>query len=204
VQGCGLLLSVAALLVLAAPGAAAPSGVSAADRCAASSAIDRETIRAIKREIRCLINAERARRNLAALRFQPALGRSARRHARAIVRRHYVSHQSGAGGPSNRAAGAGYMRGATNWTVGENIGWLRSVRDVAWIVRAWMRSPMHRYVLLHGSFRELGVGVVKSSPEGNSRGLTVVVDFGRRTLSRRFQHRRQRHTVAVFRQRAAG
>ena len=142
------------------------------------------TSRAIRLEIRSLVNAERAERGLARLQPQGALARAARRHAQEIVRRQHVSHYSRAGeGPAGRAAGAGYTRGSRSLVVGENIGWTEQVRDPAWIVSAWLTSPSHRSILLSSRFVELGIGVERSSPDGDGRGLTVVVDFGRRTFS---------------------
>ena len=67
--------------------------------------------------------------------------------------------------------------------MGENIGWTAQVRDPAWIVAAWLESPSHRSILLSARFVELGIGVARSSPDGDGRGLTAVVDFGRRTFS---------------------
>jgi len=138
------------------------------------------TERALRLELRCLINVERADRGLRGLRPNGALFRAAGRHARDMVRRHYFSHYSrSGGGPTSRIAGAGYLRATRRWVVGENIAWL-DARHPGWVVSSWMRSPPHRRILLSARFRELGIGVVKSSPNGHGRGLTAVVDFGRR------------------------
>ena len=167
-----LALASAASLLLA-PSAAA------AGPCASEQP---STTRAIRLELRCLINAEREKRGIRRLRPNGALFRAASRHAREIVRRRYVSHYSrGGAGPASRAASAGYLRNARGWTVGENIGW-QSGRGVRWIVSSWMASPTHRRALLLPRFREIGIGVVTSSPRGNAGGLTAVVDFGDRLL----------------------
>ena len=138
------------------------------------------TARALRLELRCLINVQRADRGLPGLQPNGALFRAAGRHARDMVRRHYFSHYSrSGGGPTSRIAGAGYLRATRRWVVGENIAWL-DARDPGWVVSSWMRSPLHRRILLSARFRELGIGVVKSSPNGHGRGLTAVVDFGRR------------------------
>lgn len=143
------------------------------------------------------MNVERARRGLHRLRPNGALARAARGHAHDMVQRRYASHYSRAGrGPANRVRGTGYLRGTRRWWVGENIAWADQGRDLRWIVPAWLRSVAHRHILLSGRYHELGIGIAKSSPTGDGRGLTVVVDFGRRSLPRRL------HRVAVFRKRS--
>jgi uncharacterized protein YkwD len=179
--------AVAASAVLALP------GLATAAPCAAASAETGGT-RELRLELRCLVNSERTRRGLPALRPNAALARAARAHARDMVARRYVSHYSKAGrGPDSRVAGAGYPRGTSRWSVGENIGWLGDRRDPAAIVSSWMKSPPHRHVLLRPGFRELGIGIARSSPSGDERGLTIVVDLGHRSLARRAR------TLAVFR-----
>jgi uncharacterized protein YkwD len=169
-----LVLPSLLLLAPAAPAAAAP--------CASSPSVEFSTPRAIRLELRCLINAERGKRGLRRLRPNGALFRAATSHARDIVRRRRLTHYSRAGeGPASRVADTGYLRNTSRWAVGENIGW-HTGRDVRSIVSSWMASPGHRRALLLPRFRELGLGVVKSSPSGNGRGLTAVVDFGDRAL----------------------
>ena len=58
-------------------------------------------------------------------------------------------------------------------------------------MRAWLNSPAHRHILLSRGFSELGIGVATSSPRGDGDGLTVVVDFGRRSLTDRRARRKQ-------------
>jgi uncharacterized protein YkwD len=147
---------------------------------AGACAQDRDTPRALRLELRCLINVERLERGLARLRANGALFRAAGRHARDMVRRRYFSHTSRSGGtPTSRVAGTGYLRTGDSWVVGENIAWEQRRRPRA-VESSWMRSPGHRRVLLSPRFRELGIGVATSSPQGG-RGMTAVVDFGRRT-----------------------
>ena len=126
-----------------------------------------------------MINAQRSRRGLRRLTPNGALFHAASGHARDMVRRRYVSHYSRGQGPTSRVAGAGYLRGASGYTVGENIAW-QSARNLRWVISQWLRSPAHRRLLLLPSFKELGIGVTKSTPRGHHGGLTVVVDFGRR------------------------
>ena len=172
-----LLALAAGSLLLPTPPAAEGAG-----RCVSPSSVDQGTARTLRLELRCLINEERSKRGLRRLRPNGALFRAASSHARAIVRRRYVSHYSRAGeGPASRVAGTGYLRNTLRWTIGENIGW-HTGRDLRWIVSSWMRSPGHRRALLLPAFGEVGIGVVRASPRGDGRGLTAVVDFGGRQL----------------------
>jgi uncharacterized protein YkwD len=168
-----VLLALIALMLLA------PKAHGAAARCAPGGS-DQDTPRALRLELRCLVNVERWRRGLPRLRPNGALFRAAGRHARDMVRRRYFSHYSRTGGgPTSRIAGTGYLESSGGWVVGENIAW-QELRDPRWVVSSWMRSPSHRRILLSPQFRELGIGVAKASPSGDGRGLTTVVDFGRR------------------------
>ena len=73
---------------------------------------------------------------------------------------------------ASRLRAFGYSRtGCTSWKVGEIIGWGRgSEGGGARIFRQWMKSPVHRAVILQRSFRDIGVGRAK----GTLRGLTGV------------------------------
>jgi uncharacterized protein YkwD len=62
--------------------------------------------------------------------------------------------------------------------VGEVLGYQRGFNPRA-LVAAWLRSPTHSHVLLGSRYAHAGVGVVRGTPAGG-RGLTFVVDFGRR------------------------
>ena len=115
-----LVLALAAIALLAPPAHGAASA-----RCAAQrGASEPQTARALRLELRCLINVQRIERGLPRLRPNGALFRAASRHARDMVRRRYFSHNSpSGGGPTSRIAGAGYLRASQAWAVGENIAW---------------------------------------------------------------------------------
>jgi uncharacterized protein YkwD len=85
-----------------------------------------------------------------------------------MVRRRYFSHFSPSGDSYiDRIRRTGYMRGAWDWRVGENLAyeWGENATPAA-IVRAWMRSPDHRANLLSRRYREIGVGVARGTPTG--------------------------------------
>jgi uncharacterized protein YkwD len=129
----------------------------------------------------CLINAERRGHNLRPLRLNQRLSKAAQDHSRDMVRRRYFSHTTPDGSSFvQRIRGAGYLRAARTWIVGENLGWgWRRLGTAAQIVRAWMNSPPHREEILRPSFREAGIGVVSGVPRPLPRGgATYTVDFG--------------------------
>ena len=114
----------------------------------------------------CLVNAERKRRGLDALRRDFDLARAARRHAADMVEHTFFAHVTPAGTRvSDRLRAAGYGQPGDGWRVGEAIGWgmgYRAAPNV--LVDAWMASPRHRRVLLEKVYREVGIGVVAGAP----------------------------------------
>jgi uncharacterized protein YkwD len=96
-----------------------------------------------------------------------------------MVRRRYFGHISPAGSdPVGRARAAGY-RGAHRTTVGENLlSWGASLTP-AEVIQKWMGSPPHRADILGSGWKDVGAALVTASPS-SARGLTVVVEFGRR------------------------
>jgi uncharacterized protein YkwD len=77
---------------------------------------------------------------------------------------------------------SGFGRGRGSWTYGEILGGGRG-RDYAsprWIVRAWMRRPIHRHAILMPRFTSMGVGAVNGTPSGGKGlgGRNFVVTFG--------------------------
>jgi uncharacterized protein YkwD len=176
----GLLLVAAGLVcatfaVLALPASASACG-------AADARPGQVSVRQLGLATRCLVNRERARRGLRRLRENRRLSLAARRHARDMALRNYFSHQSLSGATFlDRIRRTGYLRGASYWTVGENIAWgegrLASPRE---IVRAWMGSPGHRANILARRFRNIGLGVARGAPVGGADGGTYVHTFGAR------------------------
>ena len=131
------------------------------------------------RAIRCLINRERARHDLPALRRDAHLEAAATAYSRLMVRRRVFDHTGPDGStPSSRVRAAGY-RGPG---VGETIAWgTGSSGDAAGTVDRWLHSPGHRAILLSADMRAIGVGVAAGSPVAQYRGgRTVTADFGSR------------------------
>jgi uncharacterized protein YkwD len=164
------LVAVAAL----AAAAAAPSTSQAASRCAgASTRPTTHSLATAKKATLCLLNAQRRKHHLRALRDNAKLDRAAVGHSRDMVRNKYFEHGDFAG----RIHNAGY-RGSF---IGENIAWgsgpYATPRS---IVNMWMHSPGHRANILGARYRDIGIGIAAGAPEGGVGGAaTYTTDFGR-------------------------
>lgn len=144
-----------------------------------------------ERRIRCIINVRRVRAGLRPLRYDRCLDRSAERHGRDMVARHYFAHVSRDGRDlSQRARAAGYFARAGSWTLGENLAWGGGRAAARGAVRGWLRSPPHRRNIFSPRFRDIGVAVVRGAPvrgRAASRAAhpaTFVVAFGVRAPGR--------------------
>ena len=100
-----------------------------------------------------------------------------------MVRRGYFDHLA----PdrtrvADRVERTGYPDGVRAWRVGEVLAWGQG-REASPVrtVRAWLRSPPHRAVLLDRAFRDVGLAVVPGAPGADLHGAaTAVAVFGRR------------------------
>ena len=94
----------------------------------------------------CLINAERARHQLAPLTENGALDRAAELHSLDMAKRDFFEHQNPDGEqPDARIVHQGYPP----ILVGENLAWGETVKSTpANIVSMWMKSPGHRANIL--------------------------------------------------------
>lgn len=168
----------AALVALGLALTPASGAAQASSRCAAGG--KPQSARILARQVVCLINAERKSRGLRALRAQRRLARAARRYSPRMAAANSLSHYLG-GTPLSRVASTGYLRGSPSWALGETLGWIAPGRGAASLVRAWMRSPVHRMILLTPGWRDIGVGAAKGSPFARrSGGWSVTAEFGRR------------------------
>ena len=107
-----------------------------------------------------LINQQRAKNGLPALKIDPELQRVARIKAEDMVNNNYFSHTSPTyGSPFDmmKKFGISYK------TAGENIAGNSNNSSA---VTAWMNSEGHRANILNNSFNYTGVGVVKGSKYG--------------------------------------
>jgi uncharacterized protein YkwD len=124
----------------------------------------------------CLVNQQRARRGIPALRIDSRLSRVAGRHARHMVKYSFTGHKSPvSGGLVKRVQHAHVFSSSRAFSVGENLGWGGSALAIN---RAWMRSAIHKKATLYRAFTKVGIGVVRGLPHGSKRrSLTYVVTF---------------------------
>jgi uncharacterized protein YkwD len=168
-------------LVAAAVAAGGAPSAHASTACAAADALPISvTSPTLASATACLLNQERARHHLPALKLNSRLAKAAGGHARDMVKRDYFSHDTEGGGDfATRIRKAGY-RGRT---LGEDLAWGSGTLGTAHsIMEAWMHSPGHRANVLCRCYREMGVGIAIGVPggAGGLGGATYAVDFGRR------------------------
>jgi uncharacterized protein YkwD len=187
------LLVATAVTLLAAPAGAqgagrqstTAGGLAPEQACPAADAlVAAATAAELQEAVLCLINRERAARELRALRASTPLDDAAGRYARQMVAERFFDHVSPAGlSLRMRVARAGYLRG--NFLIGEDIATgTGQEASPSGIVEAWMSSPPHRRNILHPAFRDAGMGIVPGLATGSAPdGATYVVDFGRRDRS---------------------
>ena len=97
---------------------------------------------------------------------------AARSHSADMARRGFFSHQNPDGqSPFDRISLAGYPGG----NQAENISAGR--QSPAEVVDAWMDSPGHCVNIMNGTYRDIGVGYVRS---GDAYGHYWTQTFGRR------------------------
>jgi uncharacterized protein YkwD len=117
-----------------------------------------------------LSNEERRARSLPALTVSEQLTRAARAKAEDMMRRQYFRH----------ALWESFIRrsGYRYCLAGENLGLAHTTS--AEVVQAWMDSPSHRENLLKGTYREIGVAVVRGRYKGIEEVTITVQMFGTR------------------------
>lgn len=142
-----------------------------------------ETVGQARSATLCLLNRERSAKDLPTLRPEVRLARAALGHGRDMVANDYFAHDSRSGRSfDERIRGAGYLKGASRWTLGENLAWGSGRASTPRsIVKAWMASPPHRRNVLQRAFSEIGVAITPGAPVAvNGAAATYATDFGHR------------------------
>jgi uncharacterized protein YkwD len=174
-----LLLVLLAILSLSLPATAA-----AAAPCADANVRPGSASEAVlAKSTVCLINRERTRRGMRALRRNRNLSQAALSHTRDMIDQRYFQHVSKSGlDVVDRLTSTGYLGRVRTWLVGENLAWGSGSRSTPReTVIAWMNSSGHRRNILNRRFREIGIGVVFSSPNHSSPvAATYTTTFGTR------------------------
>jgi uncharacterized protein YkwD len=183
---CARRIAVAAAALLAPTAmllAAAPTEAVAREHCRGTHAApSAQTLRRAAAAVVCLVNAERARHGVRALRGDQDLRRAAARHARDMVRRGFFSHVTPTGADlGDRLRRTGYIHGRGDTDVGETLafGTGRPATPTG-IVAGWVASPQHHRVLLASAFHVVGVGVAAGVPDpsGRVKGATYTLATG--------------------------
>jgi uncharacterized protein YkwD len=132
----------------------------------------------------CLLNEQRARHNLPALRLQAALTKASTAHAQDMVAGGYFAHESPTGGTLvDRLKAAAWLPRGGGWMAGENIAWgSGALATPQAIADSWMQSPGHRDNILRATVTQIGIGIVGGAPAHTEMSsLTYVADFGSRS-----------------------
>jgi uncharacterized protein YkwD len=140
----------------------------------------------VQQAMRCQIDAVRARRDARPLHSNPQLELAAARHAADMYERRYFSHVSpGGGGLGDRARRSGFATSGCTWAVGEVLAWGVGSRSTArGTIRAWLRSPPHRRILVSERYGLLGLGTQLGTPfDAFPGGVTVAAMLGQRDCS---------------------
>jgi uncharacterized protein YkwD len=106
-----------------------------------------------------LLNKERAKEKLPALKPNPILFRVARAHSANMARQRKMEHDLDGKNPAQRilAAGYDYGRAAENIAMSEGPG-----VPMPKIVESWMNSKIHRENLLSDAVSETGLGIARN------------------------------------------
>lgn len=170
---CGMvamIVALAVILLMTIP-AAAPAAV---------------TLNSYERQIVELVNKERVKRGLCALRVNASLVRAARSHSAEMGTQKFFDHSSLSGETCfKRMVRHGYKRtGYRYWKAGENIYYGAGIYSSPYVVvSSWMKAKSHRAVILTKAFRNIGVGAVETTDGFRACSGSVwffTLDVGRR------------------------
>jgi uncharacterized protein YkwD len=162
-------------------GSAGPAAAQAG--CArAAAATKSDTLTQSNDAVLCLINTERTRRGLRAVRLSAPLSSAALAHSADMVAQDYFDHVSPDGTTARqRVLKSGYFTGSPGW-VDEALamGW-QARSSPQQFVRMLMNSRVHRSILLNRGARDVGIGLVVGAPTIDMPGgATLTLDFARR------------------------
>jgi uncharacterized protein YkwD len=145
-----------------------------------------ERVASLERAVLRQLNAVRSARGLRPLTLDAGLTAAAAGHSRAMLTAGFFSHSSRDGGSfSDRVRRSYTSRGFRLWSVGENILFESDSLSPAGTIAAWMASPPHRRNLLRANWRDVGIGVARTTSApgvfGGGEAWVITMDFGVRT-----------------------
>jgi uncharacterized protein YkwD len=131
-----------------------------------------------RKELLRVLNHVRASYGMQALHGARALRSAALRHSEDMIARDYFAHTSPTGSTfTYRIVRSGFVSGHV-WRAGETLAWgIGSRASAAATVSAWLRSPLHRAVVLSPSFRWVGIGRNCGRFVGHSGACVWTADF---------------------------
>jgi uncharacterized protein YkwD len=146
---------------------ASASALAGVESCAGSDAtISTANTAALADTTRCLLLAERASAGLGQPGPSGQMTSVASRQVGDVISTGVYGH-IGADGANivERVRSTGFLSKFKKYTVGEILCYGQGTAGTpAAIVDAWMNSPSHRNVILHGRFRQVGISVQAGSP----------------------------------------
>jgi uncharacterized protein YkwD len=143
----------------------------------------RANIKAIDAAIACLVNRERSRHGLGAVRSNHDLDAIAASQATDMVARGYFGDNSPSGKTAmERVAASPYGWHSHNLLLGQNIGWgIGTYATPQAIVAGWMQSAPHRQIILTANYRDIGTGATAAAPvHRRAAGATYVLELATR------------------------
>jgi uncharacterized protein YkwD len=121
--------------------------------------------------IGCLFNKERSAKNVKRV---GNLTEAAQGHSKVMARQGCLSHQcSGEPNLPERVSRTGYLRGSSNYKLGEIIIAGPAKSTSRQVVSRWVNSSGHRAVLMDSAFDHVGVGLAM-----RNGSVYVTGDFG--------------------------
>jgi len=137
----------------------------------------------LNHQVLVAVNHFRLARGIPALRESTGLDRSARQHSLEMGRRGYFAHASANGTSFWQRIERFYpQRGASYWSVGENLVWRAPSLSAAKAMSLWVSSPPHLANLLSRRWRQIGISavVVSHAPGvyGGAHAVIITTDFG--------------------------
>lgn len=119
-----------------------------------------------ERAVRCLVNNRRAKANRKTLKNRKQLANAADRHSRFMRDNHCFAHTCDKEAPlATRLRSSQYLPCGCSYGYGEAISWSRATSATPRkTVNGWMKSDIHRKIIMNRKFREIGIGIVWGSP----------------------------------------
>ncbi|WP_330671542.1 SafA/ExsA family spore coat assembly protein [Anaeromicrobium sp.] len=113
-------------------------------------------VKNLENEVIRLVNVERSKNGLPALKANWQLSRCARYKSQDMINKNYFSHESPTYGSPFKMMESFGLRFSS---AGENIA--KGQRTPKAVMNAWMNSPGHRNNILSRTYTEIGVGLAK-------------------------------------------